>query len=247
MVNRFFVYDEELMFSLIEEPDFFRMKIERPNIEPEHVEDFMDKTVEWLSTNPEKGILIDFEGVRSICQEFSIYLTKYYQDIKARGLNVRFVNVARGIEPLIDVSNITIVMSLPAKPVVSAKQLLLDLRNNLTDRQLMRKHGLSRKGLASLYKKLLQKKLVTRKELAKRMGIETGEIAVALEGLGKNKMTIEASEVLKDLSEQMTDHELMHKYKISHRGLQSMMRKLYQKGLVTKEDILNRKKLNNKN
>jgi DNA-binding HxlR family transcriptional regulator len=243
MVNKFYVYDEELIFSLSEEPDFFRMKIERPNIEEDHVEEFMDKTVEWLSTNPEKGILIDFEGVRSVCSEFTVYLSRYYQDIKARGLNVRFVNVPPGIEPFIDVSNITIVMSLPAKPVVSARQLLLDLRNNLTDRQLMRKHGLSKKGLASLFRKLVQKKLITRKELAKRMGIETCEITTALDGLGKNKLTIEASEVLKDLSEEITDEELMRKYKLSHKGLQSLMRKLYQKGLVTKQDILTRQRL----
>ncbi len=245
MVNRFYVYDEEIVFSLVEEPDFFRMKIERPTIEEEHVEEFMDKTVEWLSTNPDKGILIDFEGVRSICSEFTVYLSRYYQDIKARGLNVRFVNVAPGIEPFIDVSNITIVMSIPTKPVVSAKQLLLDLRNNLTDRQLMRKHGLSKKGLASLFRKLLHKKLITRKELAKRMGIETCEITVKLEGFGTSKLTIEAAEVLKDLSEDVTDGELMRKYKLSNKGLQSLMRKLYQKGLVNKDDLLNRKKLPN--
>lgn len=243
MVNRFYVYDEEIVFSLVEEPEFFRMKMERPNIEKEHVEEFMDKTVEWLSTNPEKGILIDFEGVRSVCSEFAVYVSRYYQDIKARGLNVRFVNVAPGIEPFIDVSNITIVMSIPDKPVVSARQMMLDLRNNLTDRQLMRKHGLSKKGLASLFRKLLQKKLITRKELAKRMGIETCEITVALEGLGTSKVVIEASEVLKDLSEDVPDEELMRKYKLSPKGLQSLMRKLYLKGLVTKEDLANRKNL----
>lgn len=243
MVSKFYVYDEEIVFSLVEEPDFFRMKIGRPTIEEEHVEEFMDKTVEWLSTNPEKGIWIDFEGVRSVCSEFTVHLSRYYQDIKARGLHVRFVNVAPNIEPFIDVSNITIVMSIPDKPVVSARQMLLDLKNNLTDKQLMRKHGLSKKGLGSLFKKLLHKKLITRHDLAKRMGVETCEITGTLEGFGANKVTIEAGEVLKDLAEDMPDTELMHKYRLSPKGFQSLMRKLYFKGLVTKEDLARRKKL----
>ncbi len=53
--NEVFVRDEELIFALVEEPETFRMKILRPEIEEDHVEQFMDKTVEWLSTNPEKG------------------------------------------------------------------------------------------------------------------------------------------------------------------------------------------------
>jgi anti-anti-sigma regulatory factor len=240
MINKFYVYDEEVVFSLIEEPDFFRLKIERPTIEEDHVEEFMDKTVEWLSTNPEKGILIDFQGVHTICTEFTVYLSRYYQDIKSRGLNVRFVNVDPKIEPFIDVSNITIVMSIPDKPVVSARQLLQDLGNNLSDRQLMKKHGLSRKGLASLYRKLLGKGLISRKELAKRLGVETCEISVRLEGL-VHKQTVDASEVLKDISERIPDSVLMEKYKLSPKGIQSLMKKLYMKGLITGDELDRRK------
>ncbi|MGO9568932.1 MAG: hypothetical protein ACLP5H_15460, partial [Desulfomonilaceae bacterium] len=57
------------VFSLLEERDFFRMKVRKSEVNEDHVEEFMDKTVEWLSTNPQKGILIDFEGVKSVCSD----------------------------------------------------------------------------------------------------------------------------------------------------------------------------------
>lgn len=241
---RFLFDNEEIIFTLSEEADFFRMKVEKPEIEQEHVEEFMDKTVEWLSSNPEKGILIDFEGVNSICSDFTVLLNKYYQDIKARGLHVRFVNVDPLIEPYVDVSNITVVMSIPDKPVLSAKALLQDISENLTDRDLMRKYGLSRKGLASMFRKMLSKKLLSRKILAKRWGIQAGEITMALDGLAI-KTTVDAKNVLHDLSNELSDAELMAKYKLSQKGLQSMMRKLYKAGLISQEIVARRKKLFN--
>jgi anti-anti-sigma regulatory factor/lambda repressor-like predicted transcriptional regulator len=236
-----FLFDyEETIFSLVEEADFYRMKVEKTEIEQEHVEEFMDKTVEWLSSNPDKGILIDFDGVRSVCPDFTVILNKYYQDIKARGLHVRFVNVDPLIEPYIDVSNITVVMSIPEKPVLSAKALLLDLSEGLTDRDLMRKYGLSRKGMASMYKKMLAKGLVSRRMLAKRWGIAPREITIALEQRS-HKASVEAVAVLKDLAAGVSDAALMEKYKLTQKGLQSLMRKLYKKGLVSKETLLKRR------
>jgi anti-anti-sigma regulatory factor len=237
---KFFFESEEQIFSLAEESGFFRMKVDKPQIEEDHVEEFMDKTVEWLSTNPEKGILIDFEGVRSVCTDFTIALTRYYEDIKRRGLNVRFVNVDPKVERYIDVSNITVVMSIPDKPVVSARELLGDLANNLSDQDLMKKHGLSPKGLNSLYKKLLRKGLITRRALARRMGIATREISVML-GTKPKKHTVDASDVMKDLANEMTNGELMRKYKLSPVGLQSLFRKLHNKGLISKATLLRRK------
>ena len=59
---------------------FRKFEISREDIEPEHVEDFLDTTVEWLSGNPEKGILIDFNGVTSVCTEFTVALVRHYEE-----------------------------------------------------------------------------------------------------------------------------------------------------------------------
>jgi anti-anti-sigma regulatory factor/DNA-binding HxlR family transcriptional regulator len=240
---RFLFEDEEQIFSLVEEPEFFRMRVKRPGIDENHVEEFMDKTVEWLSTSPEKGILIDFEGVKSVCANFAVALSRHYEDIKRRGLNVRFVNVDPLIEPYVDVSNITVVMTIPEKPVLSARELLEDLANNLSDKELMRKHGLSSRGLASMFRKLLRKGLISRRSLARRMGVETGDVTVALEGIGSRKVTVDAVDVMRDLAAGVSDAELKEKYRLSQRGLQSLLRKLYRKGLISRGTLLKRKEL----
>ncbi len=244
MAPRFYV-DDEFAISLVEESKFFRLRIQTPEVEDYHVEEFMDTTVEWLSTNPKKGILIDFNGVKSVCGDFAVHLAKYYADIKRRGLNVRFVNVDPAIEPYIDVSNITVVLSdiSLTKPVVSARQILDDLADNLSDKQLMKKHGLSEKGLASMFRKLLRNGLISRGDLAERLGVETGEVTLGLEGLALGKPVVKAADVLRDIAENKSDVEIMRKYKLSRKGLQSLLRKLYQRGLVSKVTLQRRKDL----
>jgi anti-anti-sigma regulatory factor/uncharacterized protein (DUF433 family) len=244
MAPRFYV-DDEFAISLVEESDFFRLRIQTPEVEDYHVEEFMDTTVEWLSTNPQKGILIDFEGVTSICADFAAHLARYYEDIKRRGLHVRFVNVDPAIEPYIDVSNITVVLHdvMPPKAVVSARMILEDLAENLSDKELMKKHGLSERGLASMFKKLLHKGLISRSALAERLGVETTEITVGLEGLASGKAVVNAADVLQDIANNMADAEIMHKYRLSRKGLQSLLRKLYQRGLISKITLQRRRGL----
>lgn len=246
MVRNYYL-DEELVFTVTEEPESYRMRVQTAEVEEHHVEEFMDTTVEWLSTKPEKGILIDFTGVKTICADFAVQLASCYENIKRRGLPVRFVNVDPAIEPYIDVSNITVVMSVPVleKPKVSAKMILEDLSRNLSDKELMKKHGLTSKGLASMFRKLLIKGLITREALAKRLGVDDDEITLVLEEIGSdlNKPIVDASEVLKDIAGNMTDEELMQKYRLSAKGLQSLMMKLYRRGLLSKSTLLTRKRI----
>ncbi len=75
MQTKYKFEDEESSFSLVEEPRFYRLRVERSAIEEEHVEEFLDRTVEWLSKNPLKGLLIDFKKVKSVCDEFSLNCT----------------------------------------------------------------------------------------------------------------------------------------------------------------------------
>jgi anti-anti-sigma regulatory factor/predicted transcriptional regulator len=238
---KFFFESDEQIFSLVEESDFFRMKVDKPEVKEDHVEEFMDKTVEWLSTNPKKGILIDLEGVKSVCSDFTVALTRYYEDIKRRGLYVRFVNVDPKIQPYVDVSNITVVMAIPDKPVISARELLGDLAKNLSDKELMKKHNLSPRGLKRLYKKLLGKGQMFRRALARRMGVTTQELTISSETTKAKKVTVHASNVMKDLANEMSDTEIMRAYKLSPRGLQSLFRKLYNKGLISKTTFMRRK------
>ena len=217
------------------------MKVGKSEVKEDHVEEFMDKTVEWFSTNPKKGILIDLEGVKSVCSDFTVALTRYYENVKRRGLYVRFVNVDPRIKPYVEVSNITVVMAIPKKPVISARELLGDLTNNLSDKELMKKHNLSPRGLKSLYKKLLGKGLIFRRALARRMGRRPRSSAWSCETKNAKKVTVNASDVMKSLANEMTNAELMREYRLSPRGLQSLFRKLYNKGLISKATFMRRK------
>jgi anti-anti-sigma regulatory factor len=236
-------FDEEMVFSLVEEPSFFRLRVETPYVEEDHVEEFLDTTVEWLSSNPKKGIMIDFKGVKSVCDDFSIHLRQYYEDIKARGLYVRFVNVDPSIESFVDVSNVTTVIDLDSlelkqdKIAISARQILEDLASNLSDKQLMQKHGLSKRGLGSLFKKLLHKGLVTRRFLARRMGVETSELTTSLAGMDSRRVKLDASHVLEDLSKKASNTALMRKYKLSSKGLRSLLKKLHGRGLISRSTL----------
>ncbi len=257
MCSRYLVDDSSRICSLLEESGFFRLKLDKPEISEADIEDFLDTTVEWLSGNPSKGILIDFEGVKRVSKLFSVALARHYEEIKRRGLYVRFVNVDPAVEKDIDVSNITVVVDLPIdeleeveeyetpqaeeKHTVRAREVLIDLANNVSNLDLMRKHNLSAKGLESLYRKLLNSGLITRETLARRLGVKPAEVPVVLSGLASRKAKVEAREVLKDLSDGMSDHELMVKYRLSPKGLRSLMKKLVQNGHLS-EDALNRRK-----
>jgi len=92
-----------------------------------------------------------------------------------------------------------------------------------------------------LYKKLLGKGLIFRRALALRMGVPAKDLTVVFEAEKPKKVTVDASDVMKNLSSEMTDTELMREYKLSPRGLQSLFRKLYNKGLISKTTFLSRK------
>ncbi len=238
---KFLVESEEQIFSLLEESDFFRMRVCQSEVKKDHVQEFIDKTVEWFSTNPAKGILIDLEGVKSVCSDFTVALTRYYEKVKRRGLYVRFVNVDPRIKPYVEVSNITVVMAIAKKTVISARAVLRDLTDNLSDEDLMKKHKLSLRGLQSLYKKLLGKRLVRRQALARRIEGQTKDLSSVFETQDAKTVEVNASDVLKSIANGMTDAELMREYRLSPRGLQSLFGKLYNKGLISKATFMRRK------
>ncbi len=243
MANKITVKDEAKVFTLSEEREFFRLTADRPDINEEHVEDFTDTTIEWLSSNPHKGLLIDFDGVRTVCADFTVQLTRYYEDIKAKGLYVRFVNVDPRIQSFIDVSNITVVISLSdlprEKPALSAAAVLTDLGRGMSNRELRKKHRLTDKGLESLFLKLKEKGLISRKTLSARLGLDKSgksKTAAASAGEKSKKVTVRADEVLKDFQDGLSDEEIMKKYSVAGKGLERLMRELLRKGIVPGDD-----------
>jgi hypothetical protein len=51
------------------------------------------------------------------------------------------------------------------------------------------------------------------------------------------KRTINANEIVKDIRSRMTDLQLMSKYMLSERGLESVMKKLLEAKLITKAEV----------
>jgi uncharacterized protein (DUF433 family) len=236
MANKHYFDDDDSIFVLTEEPDCFRLSVDASAVEPQHVEDFLDTTVEWLSSNPDKGLLIDFKGVQAVCHDFIVHLFKYYGQIKAKGLYVRFVNVAPEVAPYVGVSDITVVLTPdmlpPEKPHVSAKVILQDLAAGMSDRELMEKYDLSPRGLRSMFRKLIRKGLITDQAVARRWGIFTSDVVFALDGKGSKKKKVVADKVMKDIAANMSGADLMAKYKLSEKGLRSLMKKLFEGGYL---------------
>jgi uncharacterized protein (DUF433 family) len=234
--------DDQGAFSVMEESGFFRLVTNKNAVGPQHVEDFLDTTVEWLSGNPEKGILLDFKGVKSISDDFVAHLLRYYEEIKARGLYVRIVNVDPAIEQYVETSNITVVISpemLPSgKPVVSAREILKDLASHASDEELMEKHHLSEKGLRSMFKKMLGYGLISKRALARRWGLEAADVVLRLEGREEKKVKVKGKEVIRDIAEGISDKQIKSKYRLSNRGLQSLLRKLRDKRMISAEDFV---------
>ncbi len=105
----------------------------------------------------------------------------------------------------------------------------------------MKKHKLSQRGLKSLYKKLLGKRLVRRQALARRIEGQTKDLSLIFETQDAKTVTVNASDVLNSIANGMTDAELMRKYRLSPRGLQSLFRKLYDEGLISEATFMRRK------
>ena len=83
---------------------------------------------------------------------------------------------------------------------------------------------------------------MTKETLARRLGVKPSEIPGVLPGLASRKAQVEAREVLKDLADNLSDHELMIKYHLSPKGLRSLMKKLVQGGLIAEEVIASRRR-----
>jgi len=239
-MKRYFYADRKPAFSLLEEPDCFRLKMELPEIEEHHVEEFLDKMVEWLSANSEKGMVIDFAGVTSVCSDFTAHLAKYCDDARTKGLAVSLVNVGDSIKPYVDIQAGTQGSELRRSVLsISTKEVLEDIEGNLPNRDLMHKYGLSLNGLTTLFRKLFNKGLITRQWMERRT-IDEAPIEIDLD-MGDSRATqIPAADILKDIADDMPDEILMQKYRLSQKGLDSMWVQLWANNLISEETLRQR-------
>lgn len=139
-----------------------------------------------------------------------------------------------------------------SKRKIDADVALMDIRAGMTDAELMAKYRLSAKGLQSLFNKLLLAGLIELEELDLRMPtfmgtiftsqlIKQADIAEVTEQLGKeddaSAQQIRLTTVMKDIRSGNTDSELMEKYSLSARGLQSLLEHLVFSGLMKQVEV----------
>jgi uncharacterized protein (DUF433 family) len=139
------------------------------------------------------------------------------------------------------------------KRKIDADVALKDIRAGMTDAELMAKYRLSASGLQSLFNKLLLAGLIELEELDLRMPTFMGTMFVsqlikpiddaAKQGVGtpeqreNSAAQIELAAVMKDIRSGATDSDLMEKYHLSAKGLQSLLEHLVFSGLIKQIEV----------
>jgi uncharacterized protein (DUF433 family) len=154
-----------------------------------------------------------------------------------------------------------------SKPVIDAKQALKDLRSGMSDSALMAKYNLSVRGLESLLRKLIDAGVLREirasqliRDIRSGMGnrdlmrkydlnqtalkrlfaqITDSGMSVFSGNLGsREKKVINMGAIVEDIRSGLTETQLMAKYDLSSRGLQSAFWKLVQANALTWEELL---------
>jgi hypothetical protein len=118
------------------------------------------------------------------------------------------------------------------------------IRSGATDIELMTKYGISAHGLEKLLNKLVTAGQLSEKELDFRSQLSQLSDYVDLCELrprNVKKTKINAAEALQDLRAGASDLELMKKYKVSGKGLESLFSKLVEAGEISQYELDRRK------
>jgi hypothetical protein len=132
------------------------------------------------------------------------------------------------------------------KPVlfVMAKDPVNDIRSGISDVAMMQKYGVSARGLERLFKKLVEAGAIEQFELEQRMRSTQRSHAVDLETFPfpeAKKTRINPRDAVPCIRSGMSDTELMDRYNISARGLDSLFRKLVDAGEIDSSELESRK------
>lgn len=124
------------------------------------------------------------------------------------------------------------------KPRIAGSAVLRDIRCGMDDAGLMQKYRLSAKGLQSLFQKLLDKGLVTAAEIEQRTpGAEGAALAEPATQPDQRGALINPGEAVRDIRSGMHDFDLMEKYRLSAKGLQSLFDHLIKAGLMEQAEF----------
>ena len=135
------------------------------------------------------------------------------------------------------------------KRQIRIREALADVRSGMTDAELMEKYNLAAKGLQSLFAKLIETELITLEELERRMPgfMESALLATDREQEAwkirrrkpskKSGQVVGAREAVSDIKSGMSDSDLMHKYKLTSRGLQDLFDQLIAADLIGRMDL----------
>ncbi len=124
------------------------------------------------------------------------------------------------------------------KPRIAVGEVLRDIRSGMDDAALMQKYHLSAKGLQSLFQKLLEKELITPTEIEQRTpGSEGASLAEPSKQPDKKGALINPAGAVRDVRSGMHDFDLMEKYRLSAKGLQSLFDHLVKAGLMEQAEF----------
>jgi hypothetical protein len=139
-----------------------------------------------------------------------------------------------------------------AKRKISAKEAVEAIRSGMDDSTLMKEYGLAPSGLQSLLDKLVIGGYLDLGEIQARMPGFMGTVNISdpvfpatadgTEGTqqhqkGRSGAWINAQEAARDIRAGLDDAVLMEKYRLTSRGLRSMVDKLVGVGLITQADL----------
>ena len=125
------------------------------------------------------------------------------------------------------------------KPRIAAGGVLSDINAGMDESALMQKYRLSAKGLQSLFQKLVSKGLISTEELEQRQlwaGDHPSETETE-KPQDKRGAVINPSEAVRDIRSGMHDFDLMAKFKLSAKGLQSLFDHLVKAGLMDQSEF----------
>jgi hypothetical protein len=139
-----------------------------------------------------------------------------------------------------------------AKRKISAKEAVAAIRSGMNDSALMTEYGLARTGLQSLFDKLVTSGYLDLAEVQGRLPgflgtVDISEAVFPTKGdgtqgapqpqTGRTGAWINAQEAARDVRAGLGDAALMGKYRLTSRGLRSMVDKLVAVGLITQADL----------
>ena len=134
---------------------------------------------------------------------------------------------------------------------ISAREAVADIRSGMNDAGLMKKYGLSADGLQILFDKLVNTGFIDLGEIRSRLMGFVGTVVLPEADLFSKKgevkeqplkskaaRTINAQEAARDVRSGMDDSALAQKYRLTSKGLTSLLNKLLSLGLLTERDLV---------